>query len=398
MKGVANMCERKILPLRGPDRVRKRPAVMFGSDGIDGVISAIKQVLNVFTSEALLGGTKNISIVIREDNSISIKSMDSGMIIDETLVDEKPAWNNVFCELIWCEKINLYGHKENKTPKYDEYMYFDVGMAAVQYASEYMNVTVVRDGMKKSLSFKKGYFCSDLHKEKCNERSYTYIHFKPDPDVFVDTNITTENLEEIMLEIAITIGNLALELTDMRNGQTVSYCYKNGIEDRCKELIGDNASARMYTRQIEASGRDRYNQREYDAISKVALSFVAGTGQVECFHNHRKLKNGGAHLRKLQSEMQRYLVCTMPNKFRELNVDMKLWDNKTIYKNMLNHFVIVIETACSGKGTSKWENGTRSSITNKMITDMTSDLLNDFDFYLRVNAKKILDCLGISHT
>lgn len=257
-----------------------------------------------------------------------------------------------------------------------------------------LNVTVVRNGLKKTLNFKKGYSCSELHKEKCDEESYTYIHFKPDPEVFADINITTENLTKMMLEVAVTIGGLKCELTDVRNGQNVSYCYENGIEDRCKELIGENESTRIYMKQIEARGRDRYNCREYDAISTVALAFVASEGKVECYHNHRNLKYGGTHLRELQSKIKKYLAWTLPSKFQELNVDVDLFDEETFYEDMLKYFVVVVETACSGRCTSNWENGTQESITNKMITDMTTDLINDdFDFYLRVNASKILKCL-----
>ena len=395
------MSERTIQPLRGPDRVRKRPAVMFGSDGPDGVISAIKQVFNVFISEALVGTTKNISIIIHEDNSISIQSKDRGLLIEETLIDEKPAWYNVFCELnsslgLFDEQFDLYGRKDTEELKYNSCMYYSggTGVAATQLASEYMNVTVVRDGMKKTLNFKKGYPCSDLHKENCDEETYTYIHFKPDPEVFSDINITTEKLTKMMLEVAITIRELTCELTDMRNGQNVLYCYENGIEDRCKELIGNNESTRIYTKQIEARGRDRYNCREYDAISTVALAFVATKGKVECYHNHRNLKYGGTHLQELQSRIKKCLARTLLSKFQELNDDTKLFDMEICYEDMLNYFVIVVETACSGRCTSNWGNGTQESITNKMITDMTADLINDdFDFYLRVNASKILKCL-----
>ena len=101
----------------------------------------------------------------------------------------------------------------------------------------------------------------------------------------------------------------------MRNGQTVSYYYENGIEDRCKELIGNNESTRIYTKQIEARGRDRYNCREYDAISTVALAFVATKGKVECYHNHRNLKYGGTHLREVQSSIKKYLARTLQVSF-----------------------------------------------------------------------------------
>lgn len=219
-----------IKPLRGPNRVRLRPFVMFGSDGAEGVLNATKMLLNIFTNEARIGHCSGIDLKIYKDNSISIHSLDRGIIIDDTIIDGKPAWHDVFCEIFPAPREpvseitypleqqngSLYATDEKSS---SDKIIDDHGfsLCCVQYASAFMHVEVVRDSIKKSLDFKEGYSVADMKAQKSAEPTGTYIHFMPDPKVFgEDIALRNNQINELLKEIQLTYPTLECTLTDER--------------------------------------------------------------------------------------------------------------------------------------------------------------------------------------
>ena len=219
-----------IKPLKGPDRVRKRPFVMFGSDGATGVLNATKMLLNIFANEARLGQCTGIDLKIHTDNAISIRSYDRGIIIDETIVNGKPAWHDVFCEIFPApreapdELSYPLTHPSNSLFARDEknpstYIIDDHGfnLCCVQYASAFMHVESIRAQLKKSLNFKEGYSVGELQVQKSDESSGTYIHFMPDTKVFGENiAIPYSDLAQALKELTLTYPDFRCTLTDER--------------------------------------------------------------------------------------------------------------------------------------------------------------------------------------
>ncbi len=374
-----------IKALRGPDRVRLRPAVIFGSDDVNGIISSLKEVLDIFITEAIMGHCSKIELALGNDSSIKITSYDRGIVFDETIVDGRPMWYYDFCDFspgpreaddeyifsIRQKHNDLFGDSNETLPKYqvDSHGYFI--LTCVMYASEYMTLSSVRKGKRKSLHFKSGYCDGELMNESCNEGNKSYIHFKPDSKVFSDTNVTFENIIPVAKDTAITIPGLTMVVFDEKSGKGQTFIFPEGIKSYAEELTRGVASSPVFVNEIEARGKDRYNRREYDAFVKVAIAFVKENATHHCFHNFKSLKYGGLHYKT----MVQYLL-----KYIQWQVDADI--DETVVSNRV---IVLLDTKCSEHATC-WENGTRQSISNKMIADMASDVIgDDFRYFLKHN-------------
>lgn len=394
--------------LKGPDRVRKRPAVIFDSEGLNGSITAVKSLLDIFTAEAVRGHCSKIDVAIYKDNSISIQSYDRGLILDETIVDGKPAWQHAFCELYCAPRemnnnslgypyTELFG--ETEQPKYQVESNASFNLCCVQYASKFMHVEATRDGMKKTLEFEKGFNVSDIVKEQSSDKSNTFIHFLLDSDVFSNIIIPSSAINSLLQEIAITIPGIKCELHDKRDEMNYTFYYPYGVQDYVTEIT--TLSTPLYIKEIEATGKDRYNWRKYDARVKVLFSFVEDSPQVKCFHNFRIIPNGGYHLNAIKKQIEKYVNWHFLSDFCD-DTKMEPQERCNTRKNLEFSFdelskniVLIIETNCS-KHAIIYENATQKAFTNKMITDMASDLIDDdFRYYLKQNHDAILDILKI---
>jgi len=389
-----------IVSLKGPERVRKRPAVIFTSDGIEGANYAVKMLLDMFITEAALGFSQELIVTINKDNAVRIKSFDRGFILDETLVDGKAIWEYDFCELyaaprhkeegyyfsLGYEKNHneMYGAADLPFPKYRAGEIFDLGLCCVQYASEYMEVEAVHKNIRKHVSFKKGYCASKLTHETTTSEPYTLIEFKLDKDVFSDITITYNSLASVLKYAAMTIPGFKTTIEDERSSETNTYLYPEGIIGYAKEKTDGVSVAPFYVKEIETVGKDRYNRKEYDARIKVVLSFSCQPGLIECIHNYGFLEYGGNHLRAGIDSIKKTVD------WRLLHLD---GHPELTIDDICGKMILILETNCSSKATC-WENATKKAITNKMITDMCVDLFDDdFCYYIEKNKEAIISVL-----
>lgn len=408
------MVEDGILQLKGPDRVRLRPGIFFDSDGIDGVIQAVKVVFDIFFTKAMLGHSKRIDITVHNDNSVSIYSPDRGLIIDENIYEGLPGWYYDFCELYvkpkkqvedtdyiyltsFNRRMNLYGKTERLISKYPLDDDSNLEISFTQYVSEYMNVVSIRDGIKKTLFFRKGYSVSKLKKETTSDESSTFIHFKPDPDVFNDTNLPLNRIRNIIRGRAVRIEGVEFRLSDERSGVNETYFYPEGIEGYAKSMV--SLAIPLFVKEIEATGRDRYNRKEYDARLKLYFGFSTENAQIGCFHNYRVLRKGGEHLTKLKERVGVSLSLEFGADFvKKSNLSPEeLYEARKkaafSFEELSNCIVLILESNCSDFA-SCWTDVTRAALINRMMTDMACDLVGEeFDKYLRLNHKKILNVL-----
>lgn len=388
-----------IVPLKGPDRVRKRPAVIFTSDGVEGAAYAVKMLLDIFTTEAALGFSKELSLQIRKDNAIRIKSMDRGFVLDETIIDGMPVWRYDFCELFAgpreieslfpiCEERNhnkLYGDMHLPAPKYQAGdCLFLPALCCVQYASEFMEVESVHKDTRKTLHFQKGYSVSDLKREHAPASSYTQIDFRLDPEVFSDIAIPFDSLAPILKYAAMTNPGFKCSITDERTSANETYLFPLGAIDYTLNITDEYQTTAFYTKEIEAIGKDRYNRPEYCARAKVALGFSDVGNITECIHNYNVLEYGGQHLNAAMEEIKKILDWKIIKGCNQTDLTTE---------DIFRKVVIVLETNCTNGATS-WMNGTRTSIQNKMIIDMCVDLFDDdFSYYIEKNKEAIISLL-----
>lgn len=373
--------------LKGPDRVRLRPAVMFGSVESEGVINCIKLLLNIFINEAVNCRSDGLSVKVLSDGSVEIISLDRGFIIDDTEAFGHPDWYNRFCELYAGPRSEDYifsvGEKKNTLYAADDELTTfcldvdgDFEVCCAQYASEAMTIASKRDGVFRSLYFEKGYFVNkDI--EVSDFSTGTYIKFKPDAEVFGEYSVKASDFKDFLFGAAITVKDFKCELCD-ESGYNEVFYFKNGVEDYFKALLSDGAP--IYMNTIEANGRERYDRPEYPAKVTVTVGIADSTEFIKCYHNFREIQFGGSHFEAVKEKLVRHLSNLL-----ETDSD---WDC------IKKHVVLTVESYCP-ENRSKYKNATKKAIDNRLICEIADDVLSsDFMQFLKNNKdyiKKVFD-------
>lgn len=380
-----------IRSLKGPDRVRKRPAVVFGSVGIDGATSAIKNLIRIFVNEATQGFCKQISVNVGVDNSVCIKSFDRGFALSQEEIEGKPLWHYDFCELYFpfdtdndyyfelgVNHNRLYGSTTTSYLQTEGDSHFD--LTCTQYVSEYMLVSVKRDNVLKELRFEKGVCVEDLKLSKAFGESYTQITLRLDAEVFGTNEINKDEITDYLQIGAITIPELRCEFNDAFNGSACTFYYPKGTREYFDEHIGNRKHTDVFQKEFLVSGKDRYNGREYTSFAKLSLCFAEEPQTSMCVHNYQNLSYGGTHLETIQARITNYFNWYFSDEFGE----------KYTYEDIAKYLTIVVETRCENFAT-QWMNGARKSISNRMITDMCQDMVDeDFRYYLKLHRTEII--------
>ena len=256
-----------ISQLKGADRVRTRPGVIFGSDTLEGCEHAVFEILSNAIDEAKEGHGDLIIVTRYEDQSIEVEDFGRGCPVDWNKAEGRYNWELVFCELYAGGKYDNGG---------DNYEYSlglnGLGSCATQYASEFFDATIYRDGFKYTLHFEKGENIGGLHKEPMRHKTAPKFRWKPDLEVFTDINIPADYFTDVMKRQAVVNAGITFRFRNQVNGkfEITEFCYQNGIADYVAELAGDSAMTTPYFAQTERVGRDRADQKDY----KVKLSFA----------------------------------------------------------------------------------------------------------------------------
>ena len=280
-----------ITSLKGADRVRLRPGVIFGSDGIEGCEHSVFEILSNSIDEAREGFGKVIEITKFKDKSIMIKDYGRGVPVDFNQKEERYNWELVFCELYAGGK-----YQNNSGENYEYSLGLNgLGTCATQYSSEYMDAEIIRDGFRYSLHFEKGENVGGLKKEPTSyPRTGTTIKWRPDIEVFTDINIPSEYFHDVLKKQAIVNAGLKFVFKDETKGETTEYVYQDGIKDYLAELTGENGFTNVYYLETETSGRDREDKPEYKLKYQTAFCFNNNVNLIQYFHNSSWLEYGGS--------------------------------------------------------------------------------------------------------
>ena len=375
-----------IQKLEGPDRVRKRPGVIFGSDGLDGCEHSAFEVISNSIDEAREGYGKKIIVTLFEDGSIGVEDFGRGCPVDFNNKENCFNWELVYCELYAGGKYNT-----NDGANYEYSVGLNgLGLCSTQYSSEYMDVEVRRDGYKYSLHFEKGYNIGGLKKEPYSGKDTgTKTRWKPDIDVFTDINIPAEYFIDTLRRQAIVNSGLKFELRHQQGSRFVTeeILYKNGIEDYINEVVGEEKLSSVQLWRTERKGRDRDDKPEYKVKINVALTFSNTHQLKEYYHNSSWLEYGGAPEKAVRNafvyQIDAYIKQT--GKYRS-------GESKVTFQDIEECLVLVISSFST---VTSYENQTKKSITNKFIYEaMTEFLRHQLEIYFienKAEADKIAE-------
>jgi DNA gyrase subunit B len=317
-----------ISQLKGADRVRKRPGVIFGSDGLDGCEHAVFEILSNSIDEAREGYGNRITVTLFEDKSIEVEDFGRGCPVDWNPTEKRFNWELVYCE--------LYAGGKYKNDDGGDYEFSlglnGLGACSTQYASEYMDVTVRRDGKKYTLHFAKGKIKGKM--------------------LVVNAGVT-----------------FVFRSQHGKTFETTEFCYQNGIADYVAELAGENPMTQPYYIESDRRGRDREDKPEYKVRMSAAFCFSNRTNIIEYYHNSSWLEHGGAP----DAAAKTAFVYAVDAYIKKTNKYQKN-ESKITFQDIADCLILV--TNCFSTRTS-YENQTKKSINNRFVREAMTDFFKE---------------------
>ena len=374
-----------ISSLKGPDRVRKRPGVIFGSDGLDGCQHAVFEILSNAIDEAREGHGSQIIVTRYQDHSIEVEDFGRGCPVDWNEAEGKYNWELVFCE--------LYAGGKYKNGDGDNYEYSlglnGLGSCATQYASRYFDATIYRDGYRYTLHFERGELVGEMGKEPADrKKTGSKFRWLPDLDVFTDIDIPLEYYTDTLKRQAVVNAGVTFRLRNQIGAnrfETTDFKYENGIIDYVTELVGDQSLTPPVFWQTERKGRDRADKADYKVKLSVSFCFSNTVNLVEHYHNSSWLEYGGAPEKAMRSAF----VSAIDSWLKQ-NGKYQKSESKITWADIQDCLVLVSNNFSTQ---TSYENQTKKAITNKFVQEaMTEFLRSQLEVYFIENpfdAEKI---------
>ncbi len=375
-----------ITSLKGADRVRKRPAVIFGSDGLEGCEHSIFEIISNSIDEAREGYGEKIVITRFSDGSVEVQDFGRGIPVDYNPKEKKFNWELVFCELYAGGKYDT-----NDGGSYEYSLGLNgLGLCSTQYASEYMEAEIKTGGYRYELKFKKGKPVGKMLKEEYTKKDTgTRIKWKPDLDVFTDINVPLDYFQSTLKRQAIVNAGVRFILKNQKGNtasfETFEYLYENGIKDYVDELGGEEAMSATQFWNAERVGRDREDQKDYKLKINAALRFSNKTQVKEYYHNSSWLEYGGAPDKAVRSAF----VSSIDSYLKQ-NGKYSKTDPKVSFQDIEDCMILVISSFSTQ---TSYENQTKKSINNKFIQEAMAEFFRrQLEIYFienKLEAEKI---------
>ena len=359
-----NYGNESISALKGADRVRKRPAVIFGSDGLDGCEHAVFEILSNAIDEAREGYGDLVIVTRYEDHSIEVEDFGRGCPVDWNEKEQRYNWELVFCELYAGGKYdnnagNNYGYSLGMN---------GLGSCATQYASRYFDARIYRDGFKYTLHFERGNIVGKMTKEPADrKKTGSCFRWLPDLDVFTDINIPKEYFLDVIKRQAVVNAGVTFRFRNQAGGrfETTEFCYEHGILDYITELTEGNAFTMPQYWETERRGRDREDMPDYKVKITAALCFSRSMSKLEYYHNSSWLEYGGAPDKAVRNAF----VYAIDAYLKQNNKYVKN-ESKITFQDVADCLVLV--TNCFSTQAS-YENQTKKAINNKFVQEAMTE-------------------------
>ena len=371
-----------ITMLKGPDKVRKRPGVIFGSDGLDGCEHSIFEVISNSIDEARSGFGNKIIVTKYIDNVIEVEDFGRGCPVDFNKTEQRYNWELVYCELY------AGGKYDDNSEMYEYSLGLNgLGLCSTQFASEFMDVEVVRDGYKYNLHFEKGENIGGLTKKKtAQKQTGTKTKWKPDLEVFTDINAEDDFFRDVLKRQAVINPNLLFIYRSQNEDGSFSeteYIYENGITDYVNEIANGQNFTSVQFWQTEKKGRDRDDKSEYKVKMSFALTFSNQIKKIEYYHNSSFLEHGGSPERAVKQAF-----VSQIDSYLKQNDKYKQNEGKITFADVEDCLILV---SSSFSTQTSYENQTKKSITNKFIYEsMTEFLKHQLEVYFIENPDEAL--------
>lgn len=368
-----------ITSLKGADRVRKRPAVIFGSDGLEGCQHSVFEIISNSIDEAREGHGKKIVVTRYADHSVEVQDFGRGIPVDFNPKENRYNWELCFCEMYAGGKYNT-----NDGENYEFSLGLNgLGLCSTQYSSEYMDVEVKRDGFLYTLHFEKGENVGGLKKEPYSGRDTgTKTRWKPDLEVFTDVNIPLEYYLDVLKRQAVVNDNVVFVLRDQVGSrfETYEFCYQSGIKDYVTETVADKGLTSVQFWQTERKGRDRDDKPEYKVKINAAVCFSNQIQLKEYYHNSSWLEHGGSPERAVRNAFVYQIDSYIKN-----NNKYQKNESKITFQDVEECLVLCISSFSTQ---TSYENQTKKAITNKFIGDaMTEFFRHQLEVYFIENKE-----------
>lgn len=375
-----------ISSLKGAQRVRLRPGVIFGSDGLEGCSHSVFEILSNSIDEAREGCGNRIVLTQYKDGFIEVEDFGRGIPVDYNTREERYNWELIFCELY------AGGKYDTNADNYEFSLGLNgLGLCATQYASEVMDVTIWRDGFQYTLHFEQGENVGGLTKTPVTtKRTGTLIKWRPDLAVFTDIAIPTEWLRSIMQKQAIVNAGLQFELRAQKpdgSFATERFCYEGGIVQYLEEVAEGKNFTAIQRWQCERKGRDRADLSDYRVKMDIAFCFNNHNTLMEYYHNSSFLEHGGSPDKAVKNAF----LWAFDSYLKQQNKYTKA-ESKITFNDIADSLMIVVNSFSTQ---TSYENQTKKSITNKFIQDaMTEFLRSQLEIFFlenKADADKIAD-------
>ncbi len=376
-----------IKKLKGADRVRKRPAVIFGSDGLDGCEHSVFEIISNSIDEAREGYGKKIVVTRFLDHSVEVQDFGRGIPVDYNNREKCYNWELVFCDLYAGGKYDT-----NDGGSYEYSLGLNgLGLCATQYSSEYMEAEVHSGGFCYELQFKAGKINGEMKKIPYDKKDTgTRIKWRPDLKVFTDIAIPLEYFQEILKRQSVVNPGIKFilknQLTETKF-ETFEYVYENGIVDYVNEFVGDDGLTTVQFWQTERKGRDREDKPEYKVKINIALCFSNKKQMKEYYHNSSFLEHGGA-----PEKAARSAFVSQIDAYLKQNSKYTKNDPKISFQDIEDCLVLVISSFSTQ---TSYENQTKKAITNKFIQEaLTEFIKHQLEIYFienKLDADKLCE-------
>ncbi|NLZ71443.1 MAG: DNA topoisomerase [Clostridiaceae bacterium] len=365
MNQSQNYDNQSIFALKGAERVRLRPSVIFGSDDLKGCQHSFFEILSNSIDESRAGFGHIIKVTRFQDHSLMIEDDGRGIPVDYNEIEKRYNWELVYCELY------AGGKYDQNNENYEFSLGLNgLGACATQYASSYFDVEVTRDGYVYELHFEKGENIGGLKKTATNsKKTGTKQHWLPDRDVFTEIKIPDTYFLDILQKQAIVNPGVKFIFIDKIAQTEKEFLYPEGILGYVKEINEETPLTKAKQFSGEGYGRDRKDKAEYKVHADIAFAFNNETNLLSYYHNSSWLEYGGSPDRAVKNAF----VAEFDRVLKEKD-KYRANESKIVFADIEDSLILMINSFSTF---TSYENQTKRAINNKFIQQFLTDLIKE---------------------